>query len=227
MNVKCICVCIPGDHFSYRWMMAWTELFAKLCGRFHVGMVFATSNNIYLVREQCLKAAFCNPDGEPDYLLWIDSDNPPSAAGFDHLIGCLEASQAVSVIGGWYRYFDPQSLEVRVAAGCLEDPYRNIREEEVLNAEHIIEVPFVGLGFCLMRAQVVKDIGIENCFEPYFYHEPKNRRFATDDDGFGFRAKEAGHRIFLHPAVFVPHEKPMHVPASFENRHEIPVLKEL
>jgi len=76
---------------------------------------------------------------------------------------------------------------------------------------------------------MIEDIGVLQCFEPYRfpYPNPKTgRTWATDDCGFFARAREAGHKIFLHPAVFLEHEKCMNVPASFEQRNEISTLKE-
>jgi hypothetical protein len=94
-----------------------------------------------------------------------------------------------------------------------------------LEADHLIETEFVGFGMCLMRRKVIEDIGLEKCFEPLIFKAPKNgRTWATDDVGFCQRAREKGHRVFVHPLVFAHHSKILNVPASFVG--ETPALKE-
>jgi hypothetical protein len=223
-----ICICMPGSSFSNTWMMGWTELYSNLSQRFDLGLFFCEGNNIYLVRENCIRFAL-GGDRAPDYILWIDSDNPPSAEGFEWLYQSIKAAPEVSVIGGWYR-FALATQEVRIAAGVHGNRFQNVPEDQIRSSENLIEVDFIGFGFCLMRTKVIQDIGVDKCFEPYLYPEPcpvTGRTWATDDDGFGIRAREAGHRIFLHPKVFLEHEKRMTVPASFELRNEIQQLKEV
>ena len=222
-----ICICMPGSSFSPSWLMGWTELYNNLSQRFDLGLFFTEGNNIYLVRENCVRFALSG-ERAPDYLLWIDSDNPPNAQGFEWLYQAIKASPEVSVVGGWYR-FALGTQEVRVAAGVHGDRFQNVSESEIHGSNNLIEVDFIGFGFCLMRTKVIQDIGVEKCFEPYKYSEPcpvTGRTWATDDDGFGIRAREKGHRMFLHPKIFLEHEKRMTVPASFA-RNEIQQLKEV
>jgi len=192
-------------------------------------LAWTQGNNIYLTRENILKMAMTE-ETPPDFLLWLDSDNPPSIPGFELLLGAIDASPEVSVVGGWYRFFNPHTKEVHVAAGYNGRIHsHNLTEEEVLKADHLIEVDFIGFGFCLMRRQVIDDIGLERCFEPLVFPEPNHNghSWATDDDGFFHRAKAVGHRVFVHPAVHVPHEKFLNIPGTFEGSQEIPILKEI
>jgi GT2 family glycosyltransferase len=197
-----------------------------------VRTIFATSNNIFQVRENCIRLAAEYPAGPPDYLLWLDSDNPPNALNFAHLWAAIQASPMISCIGGWYRWVDPIAETIRIAAGKMGEEYGNITEAEILKAadsQDIIQVPFIGFGMCLMKWKMIEDIGIEKCFEPYIYSPEEVRKcgrtWATDDSGFFRRASDKGHRTFLHPAVFLEHEKQMNVPASLERAK--PILKEL
>ena len=228
---RSLCVCLPGGPFSAVWMHEWDTLFLHLVTHFKLSRTWGSGNNIYLVRDSCLKQAMgMDPTGPPDLLLWIDSDNPPELTNFELLLAALDASEEVSMVGGWYRFFNPFTQQVYIAAGWRD---RNVTEAELLEADHLIEVDFVGFGMCLMRSKVVEDIGLDDCFSPLRYREvgitpkPGGREWATDDDGFGYRAKYAGHRVFVHPAVFAHHEKSMNVPGSFEGRNETPQLKEL
>lgn len=228
-DVKSIAVLMPGSTFSNRWVAELMDLYCFLLSRYHLRMSWAEGNNIYLTRENCLLQAMQDPNGIPDYLLWIDSDNPPSRAGFELLMGAMDASPEVSAVGGWYRFFNPYTSEVYTAAGNRgeEEMSENLPEEQLLDSDHLIEVEFIGFGFCLMRSKVVEDIGLYKCFEPLPLNPPRNgRTWCTDDDGLFARARAAGHRVFVHPAVFVEHEKRMNVPGRIESPVQIPV-KEL
>ena len=224
MSPRSLAVLMPGPTFSARWVAEWSGLLLHLASQFHVRLAWAQGNNIYLTRENVLKLAMGDPNSPPDLLLWLDSDNPPTVSNFEHLIGALDASPDVAIVGGWYRFFNPDTREVYMACGTGN---KNVTEEEMLAADHLLEVGFIGFGMCLMRRQVIDDIGLEKCFEPVIWpgNNGHKRGWATDDLGFCERARRAGHRIFVHPAVYVAHEKTMNVPASFDSR-EIPLLKE-
>jgi len=219
-NIKSIAILMPGSSFSNVWVAELLGLFSHLLSRYHLRMSWAEGNNIFMTRENCLVQAMGDPNGRPDYLLWLDSDNPPSVQGFELLMAAMEASPEVGAVGGWYRFFNPYTREVHIAAGSRNTPTEascNLTEEQVLNSDHLIEVEFIGFGFCLMKSQLVTDIGLEKCFEPLLLNPPRNgRTWCTDDDGFFARARAHGHRVFVHPAVFVDHEKRMTVPGKIE-----------
>ncbi len=223
-KIPTIAVCMPGNSFSALWVNGWEALYVDMLKYF--GQVFRArswGNNIYQVRENCI--AECAAHGvPPDYVLWLDSDNPPSLEGFAYLWAAIRGNPVVSCVGGWYRFFDPLTNQSIIAAGKVGgDPYENISEAEILAAEHLIQVPFIGFGMCLMKWQMIEDIGPRKCFEPYLFPTPDpktGRTWATDDAGFFARAREAGHHIFLHPAVFLEHEKTLNVPATSEQRNE-------
>lgn len=225
MSIKRLALLMPGSTFSNRWVAEMFGLYGHLLQRYHLGMSWAEGNNIYGVRENCLAQAMTiDPTGKPDYLLWIDSDNPPSIGGFEHLMAAMEASPEVSAVGAWYRFFNPYTHTVSAAAGYLETsgPSHNLDEKSILEADHLIEVDYIGFGFCLMRSKVVEDIGVEKCFEPLAIDPPRNgRTWHTDDAGFFARARALGHRVFVHPAVFVEHEKRMNVPGTIESPVQI------
>lgn len=226
---KSIAVLMPGSNFSNRWVAEMMDLYCYLLTRFHLRMAWAETNNIFIVRQDCLLRAMCDPNGEPDYLLWIDSDNPPSRAGFELLMAAMEASPEVGAVGAWYRFLNPYEGTVKVAAGrrAEDGKFLHLQEEDLLECDHLVEVDTVGFGFCLMKAEIVNDIGLEKCFEPLMLNPLRNgRTWCTDDDGFFARARTAGHRVFVHPAVYVEHEKRLNVPGKIETPVKIP-MKEL
>jgi hypothetical protein len=182
-------------------------LFLYLCSKFAVEVRGACGNNIYLVRQLLAKEA---ARVQPDYVLWIDSDNLVTVEAFEHLYVSAEASQEVSIIGAWY-YF-PASDGVRIAAGWNPTTRDNmVTLDKIEQATSLMEVGYIGLGMCLMRGSVFQDTA------PYHFRpildENSPEGFMTDDAGFCHLARERGHKTFLHPAVRVEHLKTMKVPA--------------
>lgn len=230
-KVPTIAVCMPGNSFSNHWVFGFANLYLEMVKYFgEVRLVNSYGNNIYQVRENCVKMCALNENGAPDFVLWLDSDNPPAPINFAQLWAAIQGNQIVSAVGGWYRFCNEETKEVIIAAGRMNSDYANITEEEILAAEHLIQVPFIGFGMCLMRWRMIADVGVDKAFAPYYFpgvDPTKHRTWATDDSGFFAQASLKGHKTFLHPAVFLEHEKQMNVPASFTARNEqISVLKE-
>lgn len=231
-KVPTIAVCMPGASFSNHWVFGFANLYLEMVKYFgNVRLVNSCGNNIYQVRENCIKMCAGDKDGPPDYILWIDSDNPPSPLAFAQLWAAITKNEGISCVGGWYRFYNALTNEVLIAAGRMDSSWENITETEIRESEHLIRVPFIGFGLCLMKWQMIADVGVNLAFKPYHFPEPdpkSDRTWATDDSGFFAQASLKGHKTFLHPAVFLEHEKQMNVPASFEMRNEIPVaiLKE-
>jgi hypothetical protein len=203
-------ICLPGEPFVAEWVNSFGALLVYLCAKFFVEVRFSTGNNIYLVRNVLAREA---EKLKPDYVLWIDSDNPPSLAGFDSLYVAMENqdNQDVSILGAWY-YFVNTAGEVKIAAGWHPaTPENQITEEPISAATGLYEVGYIGLGFCLMRGQVFQDTA-----PAHFRPMDDNRSpdgFMTDDAGFCELARLNGHKTYLHPAVRVEHLKVLKVPA--------------
>ena len=234
-NRRSLCVCMPGYSFSANWLSSWCDLFLHLVTNFHLRMSWSMGNNIYRVRETCIVSAWQEKQGgPPDLILWLDSDNPPSNEGFHNLLEALDASPEVSMVGGWYRVASPftDPPDTKVAAGWQrKGKCENVPEERIRETEHLIEVDFIGFGMLLMRRQVIEDIAaprhegdnlvLQRCFEPWIWDEDQEevcgfqpRHWLADDDSFCLRSRNAGHRVFLHPKVFLEHEKTLNVPAA-------------
>lgn len=230
-KIPTIAVCMPGHSFSNHWVFGFANLYLEMVKFFGlVRLVNSYGNNIYQVRENCLKMCALDKHGPPDFVLWIDSDNPPDTMHFAQLWAAIDKNPIASAVGGWYRFFNAETNEVLIAAGKMGSNYDNLTEEEIRAAEHLIQVPFIGFGMCLMRWKMIQDVGVQKAFAPYYFPDvdpEKHRTWATDDSGFFAQATLKGHKTFLHPAVFLEHEKQMNVPAAFESRNEqIPILKE-
>ena len=207
---KTIAVCTPGTPFDVHWLSEWDLLYRWLLANYHVVRAYGVSNNIYQVRETCYEAVRGVCERTPDYVLWLDSDNPPRLEAVRWLLASMEAAesaetdQAVDIIGGWYRMNDDRGV---VAAGGAE----LLSEEEVVSSRSLIEIETgIGFGCLLMRGSVMYALGAE-AFAP-LYVEGRNRPW-PDDYSWCQRAKDAGYKIWLHPKAFVEHWKLNAVPA--------------
>jgi hypothetical protein len=217
---KSICVLTPGRPFEPEWLCEWEKLFAYLLGRFSLSRIGGTSNNIYRVRAIAAKG--CLAQGTPDYVLWLDSDNPPSLESFRHLMAQMEASEkasdmpAIDIIGAWYRYAGPDNEQTYVAAGWEMDCSKQLTEAEVLKARDacqlLEDVAYIGFGMLLMKGSVLEKLGPQ-AFTPIITDEAAGE-FMADDISWCERAKQAGYRIFIHPLAFVEHLKLNPVPRA-------------
>ncbi len=217
---KSICVITPGTPFDAKWLREWEKLFAYLLVRFSVSRMYGTSNNIYRVRAVAAKGALAL--GLTDYVLWIDSDNPPSLDAFGHLMAQIQASEkqpempSIDIIGAWYRYAGPDNEQTYIAAGWEMDCSKQLTEAEVLRARDagqlLEDIAYIGFGMLLMKGSVLEKLGPQ-AFTPIITDE-KSGEFMADDISWCERARRAGYRIFIHPLAFVEHLKMNPVPRA-------------
>jgi hypothetical protein len=185
-----------------------------------LALAYGISNNIYCVRQMCAATVLDLPDHDvPDYVLWIDSDNPPTVEGFDLLMAAMEACPEIGGVAGWYRYQRPDSPYSGIAAGRGDgDREDQITEEEVLEwkekSELLGPICYTGFGMFLVRGQCAVKLGPQG-FVPYMTtYDDGSPRFLMDDVSYCRRMREVGWPIYLHPAVFLEHEKTLHIPAK-------------
>jgi len=207
---KTLAVCTPGGPFDALWLAEWDLAYAWLLSRYSVKRAYATANNIYQVREACAESALavCG-SAVPDYVLWIDSDNPPRQSSIEWLLASMEGSElqgeGVDIIGGWYRMNDARGV---VAAGGL---VKLISEKRVVESKSLIECEAgIGFGLLLMRGSVMAGLGRE-AFWPQYVEGRKPA--LTDDWSWCHCARAAGFKLWLHPMAFVEHLKFNAVPA--------------
>jgi GT2 family glycosyltransferase len=204
---KKLLVLLPGNPVP-GWTPAWDFLLCHLTQRYQVEIRGASSNNIYITRHilaveaQLLK---------PDYVLMIDSDNLPTIDAFESLMAQMETYPMVSILGAWYYFVNSKGETVIAAGGLPATETSLVTSEQIANATELMEVGFIGFGFCLMRGQVFQDTAPEH-FRPVL-DSRSEFGFMTDDAGFCWLAAQRGHKTYLHPFVRVEHLKLMKVPA--------------
>ena len=208
---KTIAVCTPGTPFDALWLAEWDALFAWLLSRYEVKRAYALGNNIYQVRELAFEAVKSACPTVPDYVLWLDSDNPPKREAVEWLLASMEAAEsagpdeAVDIIGGCYRMDDERGV---IAAGGMATL---LSETDVRASRSLIEIEnVIGFGCLLMRGSVMDTLGAD-AFAPKYI--PGRARPLTDDMSWCHCAMEAGYKIWLHPMAWVEHLKITAVPA--------------
>ena len=211
---KSLLVLLPG-HPVPGWTPAWDYLLCHLTRKFNMTIRGATSNNIYLTRHVL---ALYAQEMNPDYVLMIDSDNLPEIDAFEALMAQMEAYPSVSILGAWYFFTNSKGETVIAAGGIPATADRLVTLEQIEAATELMEVGFIGFGFCIMRGQVYQDTAPEH-FRPVL--DPNSEfGFMTDDAGFCWLAAQRGHKTYLHPFVRVEHLKLMKVPAPAGHKKE-------
>jgi hypothetical protein len=128
----------------------------------------------------------------PNYLLWIDSDQSfPN----DALIRLLSLN--LPIVGANYVQRAPPHLPTaKNLAGDLI-----WTTQDTANAEKVEEVSYLGLGFCLMDANIVRDIIFEQrkARQPIFALQMDgDGSIAKGEDVFFFNlARNLGHRVHV------------------------------
>lgn len=208
-QIETLALCFPGANFDWRVHQANNLLVARLAARFELLMSARSCSNQYIVRDLSvgdIRGAATKSGRVPKYVLWRDSDNVLSDAGFDLLYDALEHAPEVSAIGGWY-YMDTNPATV-CAANLKDGKEEWIRFEEIQEAADklaLIELTGqIGFGAVLMRWDVIEGAG-DWPFSPII--DLATGQYMGDDVSFIRRSLARGDRWFLHPEVYLPHLK--------------------
>jgi GT2 family glycosyltransferase len=206
--------CLPGSSFGGKFLERWTDLVAY-CLSHGIRPVLSRREacNIYYVRNMCLGADVMRGkdqkpfDGKLDYdfIMWIDSDILFNQQQFMKLL-----SHDADIVSGVYLMEDGKSLAT-VKEWDEEYFKKNghfnfLTIQEISGKEELIEVAYTGMGFMLIKRGV-----FERLEYPWF--RPLEKKigdmvdFTMEDVAFCLRAREAGFKILVDPAVRVGHEK--------------------
>lgn len=167
-----------------------------------------------------------------DRIVWVDSDNHITA---DKIIQLY--NHDVDVAAAWYRMHNLTGTlgdDSLCACGwkdieCFNDEdkklmriplkkhaFHPIRYKEMMTIPRddkgLIEVDYAGMGLMLVKKKVMDSIEYPWFMSWVFEWEQGGVPMAeivTDDDGFCFRVKEAGFKIYIDPECRIDHEKPV------------------
>lgn len=209
-----IAVCLPGEHFSSRWVSTWTELFGHMMQLgFGVKPLFEFTSSPYHTRNLLASQALAVEGAE--YVLWLDDDNPLQPEHFDRLLKHFVFDQfeghqgEIHAVAGWswceqdqYEGFGAMISCGRILKDGTSAPFA---PEEICGHSELIEVGYTGFPAILMRADMLREVG-PNPFAPLL-SDKFSFGYSGEDFAFCVRAKAKGMRIFVDPLVQVPHLK--------------------
>lgn len=211
MNVV---VCLPGENYSGYFLNKWT-IFINECFVKGINIYVSQrySPNIYYVRNLCLGGNIKNGKNqipfqgkiEYDYILWIDSDNPPCFESFLKLI-----SNDKDICAGIYKMADGvryATVKYWDTTKLLENGEMDFATDETFGSQENLEiVSYTGMGFMLVKRGV-----FEKMEYPWFKPLPIDlgnlRDFTTEDVYFCLTAQQLGFQIYIDKSVRIEHEK--------------------
>lgn len=208
---KTIAVCLPGETFSSIWVSSWTELFLNLFSRFNTVPIFCFSSNVHVTRNTLAKQIIDNCGGlTPDYILWIDDDNPVLWSHVEMLLADLEGLPDADGVSGWCWIHDQANSRYVMSCGLFNtDSWTCINYTiETFNNQpyDLIQFQFTGFPLFLMRGlRPLIDPG-PHPFAPIM--EPSHPYGAmSEDTAYCRRAMEAGLKFYVDRRVKVDHLK--------------------
>ena len=213
-----IIFCLPGKTFSNNFLLSWSEVLVKCYQNKIVPIIVnRTDSNVYYVRNKCLCGDLTKGKKQPlfnghkyDYIMWIDSDQ---VFKFSDLVSLI--NRDLDVVSGIY-LMDPGKFYAVVEDWNKEFFIKNgyfnfLNKEDVINykkeKKDLIEVSYCGLGFMLIKKNV-----IEKLEYPWFSPEweeftPEIREFMSEDVGFCQKLIKNNVKIHVDLNVIVGHEK--------------------
>lgn len=225
---KKVIIGLPGDSFSSRFLLCWTNALANLwtSDKYEIVIAPGTGSFVSFVRMQTLgldvkRGITQKPFNNSDYDVWvtIDSDimfNP------EHLISLIESTEKHPVVSGLYRMSDLTHFAV------VKDWDQNYFVEngtfEFLTQEYIqkwksetdmkfMPVNYTGMGFFACRKEV-----LDKLTYPYFDGELQEivssdgtvlRDMSSEDVNFCKNITKAGYDIVINTDIRVGHLKPL------------------
>lgn len=215
-----IVFCIPGSHFTNKFLLSWTKLITQL-PNWGIQPIysFATGSDIFVLRNATLGGDRKGDKNQPlfhgqadyDYLMWLDSDMVFTPEHFHTLFTTMEKGPKISILSGLYTsqaHLENFSAAVHITRKPLphSTPDGYITEKTIKGKKKPFEVDFSGLGFMLVRKGVYEALDY-----PWFVQMrsdlPDVYDITGEDTAFCLRARDAGFKTYVHPEVIVGHEK--------------------
>ena len=226
--LKTIIFALPGDRFSGKFLMSWTNTINQLYNKYKIVITNNYSSFVPFSRMKCLgldnlRGEDQKPfDGKIDYDVWvtIDSDMVFSA---EQVIELIESTETHPIVSGVYMMQDVKHLCVVKEwdkAHFLEKgyfPYVTGAELEEWKKENksdkFMKVAYSGMGFFAVRKGV-----LEKLKYPYFHRDCEImtkedgtivRDVCSEDVSLCRNLTDAGFDIMLNANLRVGHEKPL------------------
>ena len=175
-----IIICVPGNTFTDKFLMSWTEMITSLQGKYNFKISNRCSSQVNFARAMCLGAAVLRgPDQKPfngqlkyDAIIWLDSDMVFTPELIDKLIQMT--LHKYKVCSGIYAMDGGSHL------CCVKDwdeeyykkngsfKFISVKEgqEFIENKQNIQHCAYVGMGCMGIRYGVLED---ERFKYPWFF----------------------------------------------------------
>ena len=224
---KRIVISVPGEKFSYNFLMSWTVALHSIweSGKYELVISPGTSTFLPFARLQTLgvdvkRGINQKPfNGTLDYFAYITID-PNIIFNAQSILELLKALEVQPVVSGFYslpdgksfsaaKTFDSQYFATNGGLKCLNT--EDMKEYKESNPENpFMSVAYTGLGFFGCRKEVLDALQY-----PYF-HAPLQRIFneeglemvdlCSDDVAFCKSIQNAGYTIHLHTGLRIGSE---------------------
>jgi hypothetical protein len=202
-----IAFCYPGDDFRGRMVDSILEIFAHLVALdFEVLKMRSYTTNVYQTREE-IRREILKQSPRPELVLWLDHDNPLSAAQFDTLLADLDAHPEVDGIAGWAWIYDTMKRSFAPSVGLWAPDHMKWQPFPSSFARETELKPFEcgGLPCFLMRTSAFDKAG-ESPFLPIT--DPRLELGVLGEDfAFFLRSENGGAKFLVDPKIRVPHLK--------------------
>lgn len=213
-----IVFCLPGKMFSNNFLLSWTDMIGKcILNNIDPVIINRTDSNVYYVRNKCLCGDLMKGKKQEifngldyDYIMWIDSDQ---VFEFNNLVSLLNRN--LDVVSGIY-LMDPGKLYAVVEKWDKEFFRKNgyfkfLSIEDVQNYKKndntLLEVAYSGLGFMLIKKNVIEKIDYP-WFSPIWEEfTPEIEEFMSEDVAFCQKLIKNNIKVHVDLNVIVGHEK--------------------
>lgn len=155
-RVPKLAVLMPGESFSFKWVLHWTVLFSELQKYFEVLPIFGYSSNVYVTREMLLQSALQN---DPDFFLWIDDDNLVTIQHVLQLVEDLNKVPEADAVTGWCWSYDGTGLVISCGHFNENGTVKRLPHDVMMAGTDLGWVDWTGFPIILMKASMVRKAG--------------------------------------------------------------------
>jgi hypothetical protein len=220
---KTVAVMLPGETFSQQWVAAWTGTLAWLSQNFNLmEPIFGYSSNPHITRMGMLDRlyAMC-AERLPDYVLWIDDDNPVNPRHLKPLFEDLEEHPQIGAIAGWCWMKGRDEISAgNFAPDGSVVPLKY--EDFIAGSDDIWRVDWTGFPCMLVRMEVFL-----KCPKPFgIIQSDIWPGFLGEDTAFCKHAAAAGFMVAVDRRAKVPHMgvRPIPMPERYRFMDVYPAI---
>lgn len=204
---RSIAMCYPGDDFRGPMHDALMDLYAHfIANGWEVYRIREATSNVNVTREQ-IQRAIKRLNPRPEFVLWMDHDNPLGCDQFERLLAGLEAHPEADGMAGWCYIYDNQKTRFTPSCGEWSPDHLHwapfppsfARESEIREFE------CGGFPCLLLRYSAVEKAG-EGPFLPILDSRLEHGLLG-EDFAFFLRSEKGGAKFLVDPTVRVPHLK--------------------